>query len=423
MKARLILILAILLASFALSAPAQANLETLYQNRQFFQLRDELKNAPPNGSLKILFYRGAIANKFNRPDESNQLLEEFVKASAKESDPKMRAAAFELIADNLIKTYQYGRAAANLQILLNDYKSVLDADKLKEIGNDYKLFKALESVAPQTISFDDDTQLRAVRDKANLLNIPVEINAQKMDFVFDTGANISTITVSTARRMKLPIIEADFDVGSSTKERVKSKLAVAPQLSIGNVIVRNVVFLVFEDSALAFPQINYQINGIIGFPVIEAMRQVTITREGLMTIPAQNQANPALQNLCLDGLLPLVQGVYNNKKMTFAFDTGARTSDLYPLFFESQKEQIVKTYQPRKIKVGGAGGSQEVGAYVLKNISLDIGGKKAVFPQIKLITENVNNQSRYFYGNLGQDLIKQFDRMTLDFAAMSIVFE
>ena len=32
-------------------------------------------------------------------------------------------------------------------------------------------------------------------------------------------------------------------------------------------------------------------------------------------------------------------------------------------------------------------------------------------------------KSRYFYGNLGRDMIGQFERMTLNFQSISIIFE
>ena len=41
---------------------------------------------------------------------------------------------------------------------------------------------------------------------------------------------------------------------------------------------KNVVFLVLDDEDISFPQIEYYINGIIGFPVIEAMDEVRISK-------------------------------------------------------------------------------------------------------------------------------------------------
>lgn len=415
--------LIILLCFTALNAFGQSNLETLYRNHRFFELRDETKKSAYDTSPNILFYRGAVANKFNQSLDSIALLQKYLKTAKKETNAKTIADAYEILSDNYIKTYQYANAADALKTLSTDFKDVLDPDEVKDHDNDYKLYSAIRNVPLQTASFDGDTQIQGIRDQAKLLNLPVEANDQKMNFVFDTGANLSTMTVSTANKLGLKIIEADFDVGSTTKERVKSKLAVLPILKIGNITIHNVVFLVFEDTALFFPQINYQINAIIGFPVIEAMREITLTKQDLMTIPAQAQKKTTVQNLCLDGLSPLVQATYNNTTMTFIFDTGAVTSALHPLFFESQKEQITKNYTLQRSKMGGAGGVQEVNSYNLKNISLEVGGKTAHFSKINLITDIINDQTKNLYGNLGQDLINQFDKMTLDFEAMSLTFE
>lgn len=123
----------------------------------------------------------------------------------------------------------------------------------------------------------------------------------------------------------------------------------------------------------------------------------------------------------LEGLLPLVAGAYNGKRMLFSFDTGATVSNFYHPFYEAEKEVITKQSAPEKVKFGGAGGFQKVTVHKLKDLA--IGGKTARFPTITVMTENVNNRSRYYYGNLGQDLIKQFERMTLDFEVLRIIFE
>jgi hypothetical protein len=38
-------------------------------------------------------------------------------------------------------------------------------------------------------------------------------------------------------------------------------------MNIGKIVVENVVFLVFPDDQLSFPQIGYKISGILGYPV------------------------------------------------------------------------------------------------------------------------------------------------------------
>ena len=65
----------------------------------------------------------------------------------------------------------------------------------------------------------------------------------------------------------------------------------------------------------------------------------------------------------------------------------------------------------------------EAPGYKMKNVEMSVGGKTARFPEIEVISEKTSERSRYFYGNIGQDVIKQHEKMTLDFTAMRITFE
>jgi predicted aspartyl protease len=403
--------------AFAKEAP---QLESLYQNRQYFELRDELAKLKNDKSPDVLFYRAAVANKFNEPEKSVKYLQEFLKKSG---ESKNLRGAYELLADNYTKTCEYGKAAATYKILLDKYKDKVSEAEARGYENLFGLWNALAASPRQTVTVKKDTEIKGARDKARLLNIPVEAGSQKMDFVFDTGANLSTMTVSTAKKLGLRIIESDVSVGSSTDKNVKSKLAVAPELKIGDVVVKNVVFLVLEDKSLYFQSIDYQINAIIGFPVIKSLGRITLTRDDKIFVAAKNEKTKAEPNMLLEGLLPLAAGTYNGKRMLFSFDTGATASSLYRAFYEAEKETILKQSAPEKVRFGGAGGYSEVTAHKLKDLDLEIGGKTARFPKINVLTESVNTWSRYYYGNLGQDLIKQFERMTLDFNAMRLVFE
>jgi hypothetical protein len=50
----------------------------------------------------------------------------------------------------------------------------------------------------------------------------------------------------------------------------KAAIGVAPFVELGSTIVRNVVFLVFDDQDLTFAD-GFQIQGILGLPVIKAL--------------------------------------------------------------------------------------------------------------------------------------------------------
>ena len=128
-------------------------------------------------------------------------------------------------------------------------------------------------------------------------------------------------------------------------------------------------------------------------------------------------------NLCLDGLTPLIAGTYEGRKLTFSFDTGARTSSLYPPFFKAFENSIITAGTPFSATVTGAGGSKQISAYRLENVAMEFAGRKPEFKTIEVLTEETTGNSRYFYGNLGRDLIDQHEKMTINFESMGISFE
>ena len=409
----------IFIAAAQLPVSAQVSLENLYRGRQYFDLRDALAKRSKENSPELLFYRGIVANRFNQLRKSDEFLQKYLDGN----EAAHQQDAYETLADNYTRTFDYGKAADVYKLVLDRFKDKIDAEKKKDYENSFGLWDSLRNSPKQEVTFDNDLSVQGTRDKADLLNLPVEISGQKMDFVFDTGANLSTMTVSTAKKLGLKIIESSVSVNSSSDIKVNSKLAVVPSLKLGSATFRNVVFLVFDDKSLFFPQINYQINGIIGFPVMESLGNITITRKDAVSAKARIEEIEGEPNMCLEELKPLVAGIINNQKLIFTFDSGAVTSTFYPKFFEANKRQILRLAKPKKIKLGGAGGFKEVNAYFLNDLNLTIAGKTAKFAEAEIITESVNDESRNFYGNLGQDLIKQFERMTLDFRAMKLIFE
>lgn len=59
----------------------------------------------------------------------------------------------------------------------------------------------------------------------------------------------------------------------------------------------------------------------------------------------------------------------------------------------------------------------------LGNMVIKFAGKDTRFKQIPIHTERTNERSRYLYGNIGEDLIKQYRKMTINFEKMFIEFE
>jgi Aspartyl protease len=406
---------------FPTNSQSYQDIKLLYTQKQYFDLRDALRKYQADQSTSLNFYRGVVSNKFNRPSLSIKYLQQYLKQKRGHEDGLLKD-CYEILADNYVKIHEYRMAAETYRVLLSKFSGQLDAEKVKEIQNDMMLFSALSEVPRQSVPVKGDTLLRTFRDKASLINLPVEIGTQRVSWVFDTGANLSSVTVSCAKQVGLKIIDSSIEVGTSTDAKVKAKLGVAPEIKIGQVVIRNVVFLVFDDKDLFFPQIDYQINGIIGFPVITALGEITFTKNGDLIIPEKTHAYNE-QNLCFDGLMPLISGAFRGKHLAFRFDSGADSSNLSYRFFKTYEDELKERYPLETRKFAGAGGAMEIKAYSLKNLTLEISGKRAEFAQIHVLTLPVGEMSHYTYGDLGQDLIGQFERMTLNFESMSVLFK
>ncbi len=87
----------------------------------------------------------------------------------------------------------------------------------------------------------------------------------------------------------------------------------------------------------------------------------------------------------------------------------------------NNQKEIDEFYKPEKVSFSGAAGNKEFDGY---SITLDITilDKKITLKDIKVLTEEIKD-SKTIYGNIGQDLIKQFNKMTMNFERMFIKFD
>src|SRR5262245_17172692 len=123
------LFLILILAPAAIFAQANT-LENLFQERRYFDLNDALEKLKTDASPELLFYRGAAANRFNKRETSIALLLQYIKKSGK--DAPHLADAYEILADNYTKNFEYGKAADTYKFLLENFRARLDAEEIED---------------------------------------------------------------------------------------------------------------------------------------------------------------------------------------------------------------------------------------------------------------------------------------------------
>lgn len=104
-------------------------------------------------------------------------------------------------------------------------------------------------------------------------------------------------------------------------------------------------------------------------------------------------------------------------------DTGASTTDLYPPFATTFAELIRAYGKKESHRMMGVGGVENIDAAVLPIVDFKIGEYPvALHPATVLLTPNWES-SKFFYGNLGIDLLKQARRVVFDFKSMRLTLQ
>lgn len=414
------LVSALLFAINAMANPCDS-LQLYLDQANYFKLRNVLEN--PDCKANPLFKSYCqvfVYNAFNQNLQSIALADSLLNIPDIKLADKQKASLWELMVDNYSKTYQYKKAAESGDTIEQRYAKAVD--NLDDVKNTNKIWHALADIDPQTVEQTTDVIVPIHKDIAGLWNITVASGDVTDDFIFDTGANISTITESTAKHIGVKKLNIELNVSGIQGLEVKSDLGVADSLKIGDVTLRNVIFLIMPDESFDFPQANYTINGILGYPVINALREVRISKKGTLEIPLI-PSKSALSNLALDGLFPMINMVAENDTLVFHFDTGAKTSDLYSPYFKLHKKTIIRDGAHKSVTLGGAGGFVKIHSYELKDFKFHIGGQLALVRYITVFSEPVKESKELVYGNIGQDVIGQFDEMIINFQNMFVAFQ
>jgi hypothetical protein len=398
----------------------ETRLSTLLTQKEYFKLSSQLESDKDSiAGQQRLFFRAFVDNAFNKNERSIKEIDTLLQNYAAKLSDSAKAILYLLQDDSYFKTFQYAKSAQNERVVLSQYSTVLDSGKIRDVKNSFLLCNALKGVPPQQIVKMDSSVINWKKDKVGLIEIPVRCNGTTPDAIFDTRANISSISETYATKLGLKILNVSYDEGSGiTGLRFKTGLGVADSLYIGNILIRNAIFQVMPDSVLYIAPIQFSMNIIIGFPIIEQLQEVQIYKDGRMIIPLKPSASP-LHNLALDGLDPVLALKENGTTLPFYFDSGAGNSVLYSTYFRKYKSKILREGRIKKAQFGGAGGIRNENVYVLPALYLFLGNKKITLDSIDILTRQIDPKEK-FYGNIGRDFMSRFDEMILNFKSMYV---
>jgi Aspartyl protease len=395
----------VILASLCVAAQnGNTNLKPLYDSHQWFELRDSISKGGASA-----FYQGAVACAFN---DVRRCEKKFRKVfnSAPKSDEAVEA--HRTLASAYFTHGEYRKASAQVNAILALRPT--DADAL----GGQPVLAALADTPDQQIAGRHTTV--QLQDGG----LPFSINGVHATYWFDTGAELSVLAESEAKRFGLQVRLASVQVGDVNGTKVSMRIAVADELSIGSIRIKHVAFLVLPDNQPPFDEQSPSSRGLIGLPVLLAFKRFVWGADKSFEVgPEASHKGMPHAGLCFDGNHPIVQVAYESQPLAFTLDTGATNTDLYPPFASAFPELIRSATKTDSFKMEGVGGAKYMEAATLESLKFSIGGFPAMLKSVGVLLKPTTDASRFFAGNLGIDLLQQAHQTTFDFKAMTLTLQ
>lgn len=396
----------------SLLAGDASQLRDLENSGRMFELRRALQQ-PGWDAAETRFYRAVIAGRFGHETEAIPDLQQFL---ATHPDPELERKAYEELAGGLERLGRYGEAA-------NAWAGALRVTPAEDFDrpdseNTRALDEALRDIGPQTIEIGEDSTIQAQRNGLGSWDVPLEVNRHQAKWIFDTGANLSTISESEAAKMGLAVRETGTYVRGSTRAKNPLRVAVARDLHLGNAGLSNVVFLVLADQALYIGPLKYQIAGILGLPVIRALARVEISAKGVVQIGTTKPDSEGEPNLFYDELSPITEARHDVHPLQLFLDTGANETVVYPSFRAALTKNEISTLGKKREKTAGAGGVIKRTAEVITTLRLEILSRAVEIPKVSVVSKQPKGNAGHRDGVLGMDALAE--GFTLDFRSMQL---
>lgn len=391
------------------NADAQSpDLKALYEGHRWFELRDALKKATGQA-----FYRGATACAFGDLRKCEKTLSSVISAAPRSAQSGEAHVILETV---YLRSGQYKRALSQVEARL-----AMRADD-EDAKNDYALLEILGKGPEQSVSRRGFSRVPWDREDKGF-GVPLSINGRSAIYAFDTGAELSVLSESEAKRLGLTVRDSGAKVGNVAGGQIAFRTAVADELAIGEFRLKHVAFLVLRDDQAPFDSLTAGRRGLIGLPVILALGTLRWEATGAFEIGFPTAEETTQANVCFDGGAPATEVEFEGHKLTFFLDTGAEETRLYPPFANGFASFVTRSGKRESMQITGVGQARNVDSFVLPELQLGVGGLATFLRPACVLLQETTHGSLLYHGNLGADLLRQARSVTIDFKSMTLTLK
>jgi len=241
----------------------------------------------------------------------------------------------------------------------------------------------------------------------------VTVNGVTSSWFVDTGAEITVVTQSLAKRMGVRPVGTAIRVATTTDD-VRGKVGTIDRLRIGSAYVENVPVLILPDAQLK-PGNMPQIDGILGLQVMVAFGRAAWMNDGREL--ALGDAAPAVRadapRIYWDDEGVGVPVGTSRGIMGAFLDTGANVTVWRHAGASLLDRKLIAEAPEKTMHVGGAGGVVKRKQREIQELRFRFGGVPVQLERVPLAASEKASAAK-----LGMDALSQFGTFILDFEHM-----
>lgn len=397
----------------------------LINSGDWFELERAYPNIKDEVQVPILKQMAEVllAANFNRTDELREKLPTLIAEHQAEL-------GFEGVCNMVIMGATIEGFNGNYAVAADMIKNIADAVKsaggtLQGSGIEELLayYDAMRDLPAHALYKPDTDIVIPFSDKSDtLIYIPATINGKAYDFILDTGASTSLISLDIAHEIGAKIIGDAMYVGGATGGGNLQR-AFIEEIQLGPLTYQNVV--TFVDNSPTPTEVSLTVDAILGMDFIKRLGEIQIDMVNRrLIVPAMETTLPEHgRNILLDQNILVVEGVDNlGNRITFALDTGNSGADLSDLWFSKNNDTVGGLHVETQ-NSWGHGGTLSREIVRVPEFTLTIGNTPITLNAIAahVPTESIATSPRD--GSLGMGLLKRCEKLIINLNEMFVVVE
>lgn len=214
--------------------------------------------------------------------------------------------------------------------------------------------------------------------------LTVRINGRSSRFWLDTGAGLTVLTESTARRCGIVPAGPKTTADTTTRHKVAVRGAIIQDLRAGGIVFHNLPAIVLSDRDLRLPGLlghSVALDGLIGW---NALRHVAVELDlaaGCCRLGPSQPVVDSRRNLFWLGYPCACAAMADGRPLVFGLDTGAAATSLRQPFLEKLG---TRSLPQRTAKIAGAGGIESREVRFVPRLTVRLGGQSLVWRELSV---------------------------------------